>query len=34
MSISIKIIDKKPKKKWGVLTVKGEIQINDFKEKF
>ncbi|HLX53220.1 MAG TPA: hypothetical protein VKR58_04740 [Aquella sp.] len=32
MNIHIKIIETKPKKKWGALSVKGEIQINDFKE--
>ncbi len=32
MNMSIKIIDANPKKKWGVFTIKGEININDFKE--
>ncbi|HSC25055.1 MAG TPA: hypothetical protein VLB80_02460 [Candidatus Babeliales bacterium] len=32
MGMSIGIIDDKPKKKWGHLSAKGEIQINDFRE--
>jgi hypothetical protein len=32
MNMHISIIDDKPRKKWGVLSVKGEIQINDFRE--
>ena len=32
MNLNIKMLDEKPKKKWGLLTVKGEIRINNFQE--
>ena len=32
MSISISVIDKKPKKKWGSVGVEGILRINDFEE--
>lgn len=32
MNININIIESKPKKQWGVVSVKGEIQIDDFRE--
>jgi hypothetical protein len=32
MSIRLTVINKKPRKRWNVLSVEGEIQINDFIE--
>lgn len=32
MGIIIKVIESKPQKKWGVLSVKCEIQIDEFRE--
>lgn len=32
MNLSIKMIDKKPKERWEVVTVKGKIKIGDFQE--
>jgi CdiI N-terminal domain len=34
MGSCISITAKKPRKRWGVLSVEGEIKINDFKEGF
>lgn len=32
MNLSIKMLDKKPKKRWESLTIKGQITIGDFRE--
>jgi hypothetical protein len=32
MGLTIKMIDSRPKKRWGAINVKGQIQINDFIE--
>ena len=32
MNLDIRMIDKKPKKRWEVLTIKGQIKIGNFKE--